>query len=279
MRRDRKKQMENEIPEGDGEEIIEEIKNEIFSEGADIKVFNLSWLVLPLGFAVLYEWMFRKFMPVIEDAEISLLAYEVILAVLVISFTLLARKTFLAGWKMPKGFSWLLVVGPVWLGIISPVGMAIENAAGDVGAVLIWGAISLLVAINEETLFRGFALRGLMKSFRPLTAVILSSIAFGLLHLVNLWEGGSPILIGAQVISATGVGAIMAALTLRSGSILPAILIHFLVDIVGLTALGGFEEALQSVEFAPSLVITGLVFFAWGLFWSWRAERAGKIKY
>ncbi len=279
MTLERKNQSNNEIPEGDTDEIKRELKEAIFHDDADVKVFNLSWLILPLGFAVLYEWLFRKFMPLIEDGEVSLLVYEAILAVLVISFTLLAKKTFLAGWKTPRGLSWLWIAGPAWLGIISPISLALENAAGDISAVLLWGAISFLVAINEETLFRGFALRGLMKSFRPVTAVILSSVAFGLFHLVNLWEGGNPILIVAQVVSATGIGSIMAAMTLRSGSILPAILIHFLVDIVGLTALGGFGEALQSVEYAPSLVITGLIFFAWGPFWAWRTERAGKVKY
>lgn len=244
-----------------------------------IGVFNLTWLVLPLGFYFLFEWAFEKFAPHIADGDLNLALFEAALFVPVVVFTLLAGKSQLAGWRMPRGLSWLWVAGPLWLGIVTPFTMAMENLTLAPEKAILWLAVSFFVAVNEETLFRGFILRGMMRGFRPLTAVLVSSVAFGTLHLMNLNAGGDPVFVIAQVISAAGIGTIMAAMTLRSGSIVPALLFHFIGDFVGLSALGGYEEGIQMPELAPSMVISGLVFFAWGMFWSWRAVKKNKLRY
>ncbi len=248
-------------------------------KGVKFWVFDLTWLVLPLAFAFVFDGLYRKFAPHIYDMDVDLLAYEAVLFVLVVSFTLLARKTVVGGWRLPQKSSWIWVAGPLWLAVLGPLGMAIEAISAAPEKLIVWGAISLFVAVNEETLFRGFILRGMMRSFKPMTAVIISSLAFGLLHILNLFEGGDPVTVGAQIISAMGVGAVFAAVTLRSGSIVPGVILHFLGDVIGLAALGGYGEAIQSTDpaLAASLVVTGLVFMAWGLFWSWRTVRADKI--
>ncbi len=244
-----------------------------------IWIFDLTWLVLPIAFVFAFDVLYRKFAPHITDMDVDLLAYEAVLFVLVVGFTLLARKTFIGGWRLPQKNSWIWVAGPLWLAVFGPLGMAIEAISAAPEKLIVWGAISLFVAVNEETLFRGLMLRGMMRSFKPMTAVIFSSLAFGLLHILNLFEGGDPVTIGAQIISAMGVGAVLAAVTLRSGSIVPGVVLHFLGDVVGLSALGGYGEAIQSTDpaLAASLVVTGLVFMIWGLFWSWRAVRADKV--
>ncbi len=244
-----------------------------------VKIYNLSWLVIPLGFCLLYEGLFNTFAPAFADADLDLLLYQAALLVAVVGFVSLFRKTRVAGWRKPNGLSWIFVAAPLWLAVISPLGLITGDSIANPPRVFIWIMISLFVAINEETIFRGFILRGMMRSMNPMTALVASSMAFGLLHFLNLFAAGDPVFVGAQMVSAAGVGAVAAAMTLRCGSIIPAAVLHFLVDAIGLTAIGGFDEAIQSRELAPSLVVTGLVFFVWGIFWSWRAIRAGKVNH
>ena len=242
-----------------------------------VGVFDLTWLVMPMVFFWLFEFAYDRFAPASGDGDIDLLAFEIALLVPIAGFVLLTRRSGLAGWKWPAGFSWIWVAAPFWLGVVSPITLAMENVQAMPEKLPVWILISLLVAINEETLFRGLMLRGLMKSLRPMTAVVLSSLAFGGLHFLNMEAGGAPEFVAAQMVSAAGFGCVASAITLRSGSILPALLFHFLMDAVGLAALGGFEEALQAAEYAVSMAISGAILMVWGLFWSWRAVRAGKV--
>jgi|GEM_PF-2783732 len=240
-------------------------------------VFDLSWIVIPFAFLLMFDFGYRKYAPDIVDADINLLLYEAVLLVFVAGFVMFAGRMLAGARRPPRGFAWLWILGPLWLALLTPIGAALETIAQTPEKLIVWLGISLFVAINEEVIFRGFILKGLLRQFGPVTAVLLSSSAFGLLHLLNLFEGGEPIFIGAQIISAMGVGSVLAVVTLRSGSLWPAIVIHFMVDVLGLAALGGYGEAIQTVELAPSIAITGVIFAAWGLFWSWRVSRAGKV--
>ena len=243
-----------------------------------VRVFHLTWLAVPLAFYLAVEWAFNAFAPEMADGNERLLAFEIVLFALLVPATLLLRQSFTAGWRAPHGFSWLWIAGPLWLGVLTPISAAHANYAAAPETIALYLAIAFFVAVNEETIFRGFILRGMAKSFHPMIAVVASSLAFGALHFLNIDAGGDPVFVGAQMVSAFGVGAIMAAMTLRSGSTLPAILFHFLGDFVGLGAIGGYEQGIQSAELAPSLIISGLVFAAWGLFWSWRTVKSGKAR-
>src|SRR6185437_8060702 len=79
-----------------------------------------------------------------------------------------------------------------------------------------WQALvvfAFLPAVCEELTFRGFILTGLQRRFRPRTAVLLSSFLFSLMQM-NVF----------QFVPTFLVGVILAYLTTRCGSILPAIL-------------------------------------------------------
>lgn len=82
---------------------------------------------------------------------------------------------------------------------------------------LILLATSIAPAFCEEVAFRGFILRGLSRGGRTLLAIAFSSLAFGIMH----W-------IPQQVFNASLIGILLAALTIRSRSLLPAMIFHFL---------------------------------------------------
>ena len=88
---------------------------------------------------------------------------------------------------------------------------------------LIWFlALSVTAGVCEEFLFRGY----LVWVFAPLLtrwgAVVLSTVAFGFLHAYQGRKG---------MIQATVLGALFAALVLMARSLVPAMLLHAVIDI------------------------------------------------
>jgi sodium transport system permease protein len=78
--------------------------------------------------------------------------------------------------------------------------------------------LALIPAVCEEFAFRGFILSGLESGHSRRTAIVMSAIMFGFLHvLLSLFQ---------QLFNATLLGLILGLLAVRSGSILPGILFH-----------------------------------------------------
>ena len=85
-------------------------------------------------------------------------------------------------------------------------------------ALLGWGTVlaaSLLPAIGEELLFRGFLLRGLNKAWGPIPAVLLSALLFGLAHGVD-----------ASLPGRLGIGLVLGFAAVRTGSVRPGMVAH-----------------------------------------------------
>jgi sodium transport system permease protein len=86
-----------------------------------------------------------------------------------------------------------------------------------------WTAVLLMAlvpAVCEETAFRGYILSGLERTYRTRSAIILSALLFGFLHvLLSLFQ---------QLFNAVLLGLVLALLAVRSRSLLPGIVFHFL---------------------------------------------------
>ncbi len=86
------------------------------------------------------------------------------------------------------------------------------------------GAVAVTAGVAEELVFRGLFLAlgiGLV-GLSPLLAAILVSVVFGLAHVYQ----------GAQGVLTTALlGGVLAAIVLNTESLLPAILLHVLIDL------------------------------------------------
>lgn len=87
-------------------------------------------------------------------------------------------------------------------------------------------AIALAPAVFEELLFRGVALAALLRALATPAAVIGSSALFAIIHLD--FSGSGPTLYRVPFAMAVGVG--FALLRLRTGSLLPSMLAHAVVN-------------------------------------------------
>lgn len=96
----------------------------------------------------------------------------------------------------------------------------------------------VLPALCEEVAFRGFILSGLRRRFPVWTAIVMSSLLFALSHM-NVF----------QAVPTFILGVVLSMLTIRSGSILPGMLFHFLYNgmLLGVPLLTRFGYTDESV--------------------------------
>ncbi|MFX1587551.1 MAG: type II CAAX prenyl endopeptidase Rce1 family protein [Promethearchaeota archaeon] len=95
----------------------------------------------------------------------------------------------------------------------------------------------LIPGIWEEFTFRGVAMPMLLKKYKLTPAIIINGIIFGLIHSFNaimlLVLGYSAISVLFQVIYAAFLGFAFAYLFVKSNSLIPVIILHYLIDSVG----------------------------------------------
>lgn len=91
----------------------------------------------------------------------------------------------------------------------------------------------LCVGFVEEILFRGFLFRAIAKD-DVRSAALISSVTFGLGHLLNLFNGSGMTLFSnlCQVFFAMAVGFLFVFLYARGGSLLPCIAAHSAIDVL-----------------------------------------------
>ncbi len=92
---------------------------------------------------------------------------------------------------------------------------------------LLWVFVSLTAGICEEVLFRGFLiyfLSVLLPGFPLISLIILQALPFGLIHSYQGISG---------VIKTTFMGLFFGAYVILFNSILPGIIIHALIDLLG----------------------------------------------
>jgi len=95
----------------------------------------------------------------------------------------------------------------------------------------------LCVGFLEEIIFRGFLFKALAKENVKM-AIIISSITFGLGHLLNLINGSGMDLVAnlCQVFGAIAIGFLFVILFHRGKSLLPCIIVHAAINVTSVFA-------------------------------------------
>jgi sodium transport system permease protein len=187
------------------------------------------------------SWFLMQFLPTLGAGTdlVSVVAGQAVLAVVPVTMALLLtsspRRTLRLVWPERRylGLAVALVfvlqplvaeVRPLveWLFPISStlkesLGKVLAEASSPAAAILVF---ALVPAFCEELAFRGLILSGLERQHRVRSAILLSALMFGFLHvLLSLFQ---------QLFNATLLGIVLGLLAVRSRSILPGIVFHFL---------------------------------------------------
>ena len=85
------------------------------------------------------------------------------------------------------------------------------------------------VGFIEEIIFRGFLFR-MMEKDNVKTAIIVSSVTFGIGHIINLFNGGELVSTLLQVCYAMSIGYLFVTIFYKSKSLVPCIITHSVMN-------------------------------------------------
>lgn len=92
----------------------------------------------------------------------------------------------------------------------------------------------LCVGFLEEVIFRGLLFKAIARG-NIRSAVIISSVTFGIGHIINLFNGSGMDLVGnlCQIAFAVAAGFLPVTIFYRGGSLLPCIIVHSAINTIG----------------------------------------------
>ena len=177
----------------------------------------------------------------------------------------LLEKYGLAGWaKNSRAMLWFI---PLW--ILSCLNLFSGFQPDYPVPGLIYAAVSMaLVGFAEELIFRGFLFKAMLKDGNVKAAIIVSSVTFGLGHILNLFTGHELIATLIQVVFAVAMGFVFTLVFYKSGSLLPGILAHSLIDVTSVLA---SDDGSQLVNLIVHIVVI-VVSIAYCLYLAKRVE-------
>ncbi len=164
--------------------------------------------------------------------------------------------SFKDAWKVA------VAVIPFWIALIIKE-LAFGNKLSAPSLAIISAA--LMAGCCEEAAFRGLGISYLMRQWKEkskvLPALLFTSAVFGLVHGTNILSGAGVSITLLQVVSSFFLGLFLGAIFLRSGILWPAMIIHFLHDVIaGMSLPEGFvmTHAVGPADFVD-LVCCGLL--------------------
>jgi len=135
----------------------------------------------------------------------------------------------------------LLITVNLWNGI------NINNSVSEI----IFHIINMInVGFIEEIIFRGFLFKMMAKDSVK-TAIIVSSVTFGIGHILNLLNGAELIPTLLQICYAIATGYLFVIIFIKSESLFPCIVTHCLVN-----ALSIFNVQNESMQYVKKIFLT-----------------------
>ena len=120
-------------------------------------------------------------------------------------------------------------------------------------ATVVYFVAMIVTGIAEEMLFRGFLFKAMSKS-NIKSAIIVTSITFGIGHIVNLFNGNSADYVETicQIFYAVAIGFLLAAVLYVGESLLPCIITHSMLN-----ALSSFsnETVIDNIQIPVSVIL------------------------
>ena len=119
----------------------------------------------------------------------------------------------------------------------------------------------ICVGFAEEAIFRGLLFNAMRKDGLK-SAVIVSSLTFGIGHIVNLFNGSGAQLLSnlCQVGYAAAVGFLFVILFLKTGSLIPCIVTHCAVNALSVFTNESGITAAQEIFSAITISVIALTY-------------------
>lgn len=118
----------------------------------------------------------------------------------------------------------ILASGNLWNGVAVNY-----STAGTVCRI----ACMLCVGFLEEVIFRGLLFAAIARD-NVRSAIVISSVTFGIGHIINLFNGSGMNLVNnlCQIVFAIAIGFLLVTIFYRGGSLLPCIVVHSAINVL-----------------------------------------------
>ena len=170
----------------------------------------------------------------------------------------------------------------IFIAVLIVVLDLLSFVGNEVGFSMVSLGTALMAGIGEEMYARTLPISVMMRDWMdekhiPFIAYS-TAIIFGLIHFINMTGGASLEDTLVQVVIATGLGVMFAALYLRTGNILLCMILHTVHDmlgfmVVGSTDINGVLQGLSSFDVIASFII-GIAGFIVGTYLIRKSVRA-----
>ncbi len=174
--------------------------------------------------------------------------------ILFVKINHLEKECGIASWpKDTKRFlyfipMWILATGNLWDGF----------ALSYHGIELVFAVLSMvIVGFVEEMLFRGFLFTAMLSEEKTSVAIIVSALTFGMGHIINLFAGQTSFETILQVIFAVSWGFILTFVFYKSGSLIPCIIAHSMIDAFSMF---GAENALVDQIYVVITIVVAIIY-------------------
>lgn len=107
--------------------------------------------------------------------------------------------------------------------------------------------LTSLPSAFEEVAFRGIVLTVFLSRYSKRQAIIFSALGFGLMHVLNLAMGREPVWVLGQVVWAFTIGLFYGYVFVRTRSLLPPMIVHYLSNVL-IGWLTGYLQSRASIE-------------------------------
>ena len=194
------------------------------------ELYRKHELACAIFWIVLYTVSMGNLRTLGDDSPVLMIGLIVITLLMILFVRLTGTKEYygLSGWaKNSKAMLWFL---PLWLVASFNLWNGFEPDYPMPG--LLFAAVMMaFVGFAEELIFRGFLFKALLKDGNVKAAIIVSSITFGIGHIMNLFIGQDLVETLTQVVFAVAIGFIFTMVFYKGGSLWPCILAHSLIDV------------------------------------------------
>lgn len=180
--------------------------------------------------------------------SIQSLLVNTVITITLVSTIISTKKTKYYGLvKVNKPNKYLYFVPLILLVLINFIGgIKIQNTSKEI---ILFILTMLEVVFIEEILFRGYLFKILEKDNQK-TAIIITSLTFGIGHIVNLLNGADFIPTLIQILYSISIGYLFVKILIKTKSLWPCIITHSLLN-----ALSIFSNQTTIIFYISSILL------------------------
>lgn len=200
------------------------------------KTFKKHETLFTIALIIIYVVVNSYIMQNFGTSSYQSVIINTILSILLIVLIILLKRVKFYGITKPNNVKKFLYFIPLFIISLFNLrkGIHINNTANEI----IFHILTMInIGFLEEMIFRGFLFK-MMEKDNVKSAIIVSSITFGIGHIVNLLNGADLVPTLLQVCYAIAIGYMLVMIFYKSKSIIPCVIFHAVFNALNIFGTG-----------------------------------------